>query len=200
MVAYTYIIYTSISYFAVSVPLIAIIVIFLQRIIFMKIKTVNKKRLEYADLRAKKVKEIISGINTIKFNGLEDVVAEQINGYRKAERKEIFKIFFYTGVGASIGEFIPLVFGLICFWLYTKYLGDLTLGKVFQLILVFRSLIGPIMGSLTAITNNSIGLSSDKRIRTLYNLKEKPKQKNDYTIEVGQLIAKDATFNWGGQK
>ena len=144
MIGYTILIYYSISYFAISIPILVVVLSVLQRIIFVKIKAINKKRLEYADLRAKKVKEIINGVTMIKLNGLEEVVSEQINGYRKAERKEIFKIFFYSGLGSSFGEFIPLLCGLVCFWLYTKYLGSLTLGKVFQLILVFRSLLGPI--------------------------------------------------------
>ena len=87
----------------------------------------------------------------------------------------IFKMFILDGLARSVGMFLPMVSGLICFWIYTKFIGKLSLGEVYSLLMLFNNLLHPIVVTLIAITRNSVAISSDKRIRELFKIKIKLK-------------------------
>jgi hypothetical protein len=95
------------------------------------------------------------------------------------------KIFVLDGLARSIGMFLPMIAGLICFWVYTRYIGKLSLGEVYSLLLLFNNLLHPIVVTLIAITRNSVASSSDKRVRELYKIEKKEIQTDDRSLEVG---------------
>ena len=76
MAAYSVIIFYTIGFLAIVVPVLTVVIILLQKFISQRMKTFNRQRLKYADKRGKKIKEIINGISMIKFNGWEKIMIE----------------------------------------------------------------------------------------------------------------------------
>ena len=94
---------------------------------------------------------MISSIKMIKFNNWEGLLVKEIKKYRRRERLLLFVIFSLEGIGRSISNFFPLLSALICFWIYTTYIGELSVSDSFSLILLFSNLIHPILQSLDGI-------------------------------------------------
>ena len=105
-------------------------------------------------------------------------------------------VFGLEGLARSISYFLPLFSALVCFWVYTRFIGNLSVSDTFSLILLFNNLIHPILLSLNGIMVRYSAAISDKRIGDLFEKKDIQPIFDDPKIEKGSISITEAEFKW----
>ena len=85
----------------------------------------------------------------IKFNTWEKIMADQMSVIRKKERGFLIKLFFIKGLLRGITNFMPLLAGLGCFWVYnSQHDTPLSTARTYGLIALFNGFVDPIQYGL----------------------------------------------------
>jgi len=196
MLGYSIILYLIIGWLFVVVPFMLVIIVFIQNAIVNKLKVIDFERMKIADQRGKKIKDIIHGIKMIKFNTWERVLTHQIKVLREQERQLISSYFLWEGTARSIGYFLPLSSGIVCFWVYINFIGDLSIADTYAMLILFNNLLHPIIVALDALANLASSQISDKRVSRLLKIIPHKAETNNSSLQKGEIEILDAIINW----
>ena len=87
-----------------------------------------------ASKRAKLVTETLNGIKNIKTNAWEDMIKKKANDFRAREVTELRKFLNYTQSFDGLDLSLPIISVVLVIWLYTEYVGSLTVGDTVAMI------------------------------------------------------------------
>lgn len=152
--------------------------------------------MKMSDSRSKKITEIVTGIKIIKFNAWEGNFINQIDGIRKKEKSNLINMFFIDGIISGIGNFTPLLCGLISIWLFNTYYERLTTAQTYSLIALYSNLAHPIKIFMMAWVARLNGIVSGDRVMKILKKKDKEEFKDDKNLELGCLKIEDGSFGW----
>lgn len=203
--AFTYLTLIEIGWIGIFVPLSAIFCIGVQFLLTGYVKKISADRLKFSDVRGKKVNEIISGIKMIKFNTWEKIMMSQMDTLREKERAYLIKIFLLKGFVRGITNFMPLLAGLCCFWVYNNQNPNdpLTTATTYSLIALFNGFVDPIMYGLIVLDFVIKAFVSNKRIKKLLMVdcsEAHVASVDDESLKVGEIVIENGNFGWIDEK
>ena len=104
------------------------------------IKKISTKKMRYSDDRNRHVTNTISGIKSIKFNTLENIVIDILDRLRKIECNEAFKELFINLVNVFISMIGPLICTFVCVSLFILVKKEqLEISEIFFILNIFMS-------------------------------------------------------------
>lgn len=142
----------------------------LQYYICSKLSYIQKKTLEIADDRLKRISELLQGIKILKLYGWEMKYANHIEAVREKELKLLKKDAIYVALNTFITQASSIIVTLVTFAIYSKIEGKaLTPSEVFTGLALFNQLTVPlyIIPFVIPIVINSV--VSTKRLSEFLN-------------------------------
>lgn len=143
---------------------------------------------------------MINGIKMLKFNTWENVMFEEVKKLRSEEAAFLRRLFLIKGIMRGLTNFMPLLAGLGCFWLYNHYNKvPLTIAKTYSLIALFNGFVDPIQYGMGAYDATVKALVSNQRIKKLLMIDSADSvgyKLNDDTVEKGTIMIDNAEFKW----
>lgn len=123
ILVYMGILISQISWVGAVVPVVLMIVLFVNIWVGLGNIPLIRAKMGAADKRTKKVNEAIVGVKVIKFNAWEFIIEKIINQYRKIESKIIVGMFTIRGFTEVGIQCIPGLLVLSTFPLYNDQVG-----------------------------------------------------------------------------
>ena len=189
--------YLEVGWIGLMVPLTTIMVAFTQNRINQVIFRLKSKKMEISDQRSKKINEVISSIKSVKFNALEPPIIEDLKRLRSQERPIISQMFGLEGLLVSLATFLPILSGMVCFWviqLVTKQ--DLTSPQVYTILSIFNGIVEPTRQILFSMSERIPGVVSMGRLEQLMSLPDREPLSDDKGLKRGTLRIERASFSW----
>ena len=189
--------YLEIGWIGLMVPLTTILVAIAQNKINKVIYSLGSQKMEIADDRSEKINEVISSIKSVKFNALEPPLIQDLNAMRSQERPIITKQFGLNGVLVSLATFLPIINGVICFWviqLFTEQ--DLTSPQVYAILTIFNGIVEPTRQILFSMSQRIPGVVSMGRLEQLMSLPDREPLQDDPGLKQGTLLIREGSFTW----
>ena len=197
ILGYIVILFWEIGLICIVAPILLFLLSWVQVKLNAKIKRAKLEWKRIADIRSKKISEMIEGIAVIKYNAWEKIIDSQIRYVRKREISLLFKYYLYKGVGMSLGVFFPLISCLIVFWGY-NFLNEvpLTLPQTYSLLALFNNLLHPVRLSQVAYTKRISAMISSRRYDNLKTIELKEPLKDNDLLEKGSIRLKNLTLSF----
>ena len=178
------------SWVGLVAPITILVLVVFQLQLNKAMYTINKKRFELSDQRGKKVSEIVNGIKMIKFNAWENIMIDQVGDIREKESTQLVKFFLIKSFATGIGVLSSSLSGLIVFYLYTQFVGELDLPKVYMILSILNNLVHPIVLLQRALERYLATKVSSERFSLLGKISQDGNKDSDHS-DVGEEELKD---------
>ena len=156
---------------------------------FIKKKGLNDKRNQI-------VNECIKGAKSMKFNAWEDMMRVKLKEIRSKETVFIAKVFANRGMSAICTGVVPAICSIICFSVYVKYVGDLSVADAYSVLLLFNLVEIPLNLFKFTLSNFVRSASSMDRVVNFLKIKEHRDPADHADFAKGEIIIKKASYTW----
>ena len=190
----------SLSWVGLLAPLLLMLLTYIQNKIIAK---ETKVEMNFVAKRAKRVnlvQETINGIRIFKFNGWETHRIEEFDKLRKKEASDLLKLFMYNGGTDVISALIAPIIALVCFWVYTAVYEELSTAEIYSLLTIVAGLNYPMVNLVAALMLRRKAKEFSKNYGKLLKVEKQEVQEDSKDLEVGEVVVKDACFQWANEK
>ena len=202
MIAYLVLIYLELGLITAALAILAIIMVLAQKLIMGLIQSYNKRRLGKADIRGRRINEILAGVKIIKFSAWEKVMFKVASSLRAEETYLIQRQKGWDSLSRVIPQIVSMLFGVVGFTLYSVFNNGarLNLGQVYEMITLFNSMLSPLAYLIMSLNLRAETISSSQRMSNLVKLEPKEVLEDDHSLDLGELEVKGGCFNWESPK
>uniref|UniRef100_A0A0N4ZSR3 ABC-type xenobiotic transporter n=1 Tax=Parastrongyloides trichosuri TaxID=131310 RepID=A0A0N4ZSR3_PARTI len=197
-----YLIYREVGMAFLSVIIISIIMIPVNKYISTKIGVYSTKMMRMKDLRMRLITETIKGIRSVKLSNWERHFEREINEIRKNEVKFLEYRKYLDALCVYLWASAPVLITISIFGTYTLWMEQmLTSAKVFTCLALINMLIVPLNAFPWVLNGVIESFVSLKRLNAFFDIKDldyisiySPVEKRLFGEPVVEL--KDASFYW----
>lgn len=192
----TIFLYTMLNWIAFIMPIGALIGIYMNNLANTWIYKEFGVKYKLNDIRQKKTNEVVNGIKVIKFNAWEPLLFKDIQKIKKLEETSSIAIGNLRALTEVLINCVPLLISFICFWLYEKIYGDLSIVKVYSSLSFFHLLMAPMRIFMFATQMFTAARFSFARLEKILWCENLEELKDSPELSLGEIEVKDATFSW----
>ena len=116
----TGLLWLDISWIALAIPIIVFVALLICHQADHWVYRLISKKMVISDKRGEKTKEMVSGIKIIKFNALENIIANILIKFKLEEKKYCILIMVARGLGEGLFLAVPPFCTLVCIFGYEQ--------------------------------------------------------------------------------
>jgi ABC-type bacteriocin/lantibiotic exporter with double-glycine peptidase domain len=188
-------------------PILIVTLIFIQNKVNSRFQIFVKRKLKLAEVRSKKIDELVNGIKLVKFRAWEVLIYDQLDKIRKDETALSFKIFTSFGLSYLQVTLIPMLCAIISIWLYGVVYGKLESSQIFALLALFTNIIHPVRLWIFTMFIYIEASMSCNRVSNYCKLPERDQfldesQLNERAKSVsrGGIVVRNGSIQWKNEK
>lgn len=156
------------------------------------------EKMKISDQRGNKTKEMVSGIKVIKFNALENVMANILSKFKEQEKAKCIMVMLARGFSEAILLSVPPLVALICILTYQEHHNEkLTTAKTFALLGYLGLLLNPMKIILYASQNIAGAYSGVIRINKILVAESMEEVYDiDPSLKIGEIRIDNGNFSY----